>query len=261
MIICKNCGTENENEYEYCKNCGAKLQVEQAAQFENNINFNSVFKQNNIYNEPFYDGVTPDEMTLFVGKKSYDIMPKFQNMKLSGSKISWCWPVAVLSFLFGPFGAAIWFFYRKIYKYALIFSGIGILFGIIDMIVNFDQLNFLFDNLVTSIKTSDLQSFIDFSENSILNVSMGSKILAIIDDLANIVITVITGIFGYFIYMNHSIKKIKLYKNENNDSRFYQMGIAALGGVSGGMLAIGILIMLGSDMIISIIASIFTILI
>lgn len=261
MITCKNCGTQNEKEFEYCKNCGAKLEEEQINQNGNSFNQDSSFNPNFTYNEPFYEGVTPSEMTLFVGKKSCDILPKFQKMKLSHSKVSWCWPLAVLSFLFGPFGAAIWFFYRKIYKYAWLFSGIGLLFSAITMIINFDQLNYLFDNLINAFKTGDISNLVEISEKNVINISTTSQILSYIDDLVNIALTVVTGIFGYYIYMNHAIEQIKSYKNENNDPRFYQMGISSIGGISGGMLAVGILVMIGSDMVISIIASLFTILV
>ena len=258
MITCKNCGTQNENEFEYCKNCGAKLEE----QINNNsFNQSSSYNRNFTYDDPIYDGVTPSEMTLFVGKKSYDIIPKFQKMKMSGSKVSWCWPLAILSFLFGPFGAAIWFFYRKVYKYAWIFTGIGFLFSAVSMIISFEQLNYLFDNLITALKTGDMNYLIEISENPIVNSSSLSQILSDIDDLLNMSLAVITGVFGFYIYMNHAIDKIKFYKAENNDTRFYQIGISSLGGVSGGMIAVGILLMIGVDIALSIIASILTILI
>ncbi len=79
-----------------------------------------------------------------------------------------------------------------------------------------------------------------------------------LQNIVKIAITIVTGIFGYNIYMNHCIEKIKNYKLSHADPRFYQMGISAIGGVSGGMLALGFLIMFGTDAIISFVSAIFS---
>lgn len=260
-IICKECGTENEKEYDYCKNCGTLLEKPQKEPEKTAPTQNSNVSNNNTYNEPFYDGVTPAEMTLFIGKKSNEILPKFQKMKLTDSKISWCWPLALLSFVFGPFGAVLWFFYRKIYKFAFIFSAIGFALSSIIAALNFNQSNLLTDTILDAIMSGDMQSMLQILENVDTTEAGLSLISSALQDIADISTTVITGLFGYNIYMNHCIEKIKSYKLNHTDPRFYQMGITAIGGVSGGMLALGFLVMLGSDAIVSFITNIISLII
>ena len=57
-------------------------------------------------------------------------MPVFSKLEITGGKTAWHWPCAILSFLFGPIGAALWFFYRKMYKYAVIFLVVSLLYSI-----------------------------------------------------------------------------------------------------------------------------------
>ncbi len=133
MRICPDCGTENEEEYSYCKNCGAKLEIA-----ENKTEYQYNNTDSGTYNPNFADaksngffvdtitGIPSDEVCAFVGKKSPDILKKFSKMEVTGSKVSWCWPVAILGLLLGPIGSAIWFFYRKMYKPALILVALGL---------------------------------------------------------------------------------------------------------------------------------------
>ncbi len=260
-IICKECGTENEQEYIYCKNCGASLEKKEEKTYEQppQTNFNNT--SNYTYNEPFYDGVTPAEMTLFIGKKANEILPKFQKMKITDSKISWCWPLALLSFVFGPFGAALWFFYRKMYKYAFIFSGIGFTLSAIIAALTFNQTNLLTDTLMDAFMSGDFQNFMQIIESVDTTETGLALISGALQDIVDISTSVVTGIFGYHIYMSHCIQKIQSYKFNHNDPRFYQMGLSAVGGVSGGMLGLGFLIMLGTEAVISFITNIITIII
>lgn len=246
--ICKECGTENEKEYKYCKNCGAVLEKEQPKTTPQPTNN---FSNSNTYNDFFYDGISQEEMTLFVGKKSNEILPKFQKMKLTDSKVSWCWPLAILSLFFGPFGAALWFFYRKIYKHAFIFSGIGFLLSVIVTALNFNQTDALTDKITDALMSGDFQNFLNILGNTKIADSALTLVASSLQSVFEIVTTVVTGVFGYSIYMNHCIEKIKDYKFRHTDQRLYQMGISAIGGVSGGMLALGFLIMFGSDAVIS----------
>ena len=105
--ICKECKQENEPEYNYCKNCGNKLDSDVKIKEENtaqNINYS---KYSNPFGDIGVEEISAEELSLFIGKKSNDILPKFQKMELTNSKISWCWPVAILSLIFGPFAGIV----------------------------------------------------------------------------------------------------------------------------------------------------------
>ncbi len=257
--ICKECLTENEQEYAYCKNCGNKL--EEKTKKEDNINI-PPFNPNST-NTPFGDTgveeISAEELSLFIGKKASNILPKFQKMELTNSKISWCWPVAVLSFFFGPFGAALWFFYRKMYKNALIFSVIGAAISIIVSLLTFNESNALFDNVTQAILSGNFEYAITTFRNLDTFKTAFSILATTFQNLVEIATTIYTGIFGYNLYKKHCLEKIRVYKNSQTDNRFYKMGIAAIGGVSSGMLVLGLLIMFGTDYLISFVSTLFSI--
>ncbi len=241
-IICPECNTENEPQYKYCKNCGKQLVAEKG---------NNTFEGENTYEprEAYYGAktvvdniaaVSVEDIEAYVGKKSYKIIPKFSKMELTGSKISWCWPVAILSYLFGPLGAAIWFFYRKMYKTALIFAAIGVALTI--------GLSFLSGDAASIEEgvTAQLEAgVLDF--NKILSADTPQTVKAMlfgfVSNIVNLATTVFCGLFSYRIYKNDVIDKILKYKRRDVDPRYYRMGLAAIGGTSVGMAILGIIIM------------------
>lgn len=125
--ICIACGTENREDFTFCKTCGAKL----PDTFETNpqepvVNTGSV----EFYeaNEPtlnegpdFYASKHEeptmsefDELAAFIGNNGYEITQKQLNRKAQAKKASWNWPVFLFGFFLNiPF---VWYFYRKMYK-------------------------------------------------------------------------------------------------------------------------------------------------
>ena len=70
-------------------------------------------------------GLPAEDVAAYVGMKAPVIIPKFSQMSATHSKTSWCGPAFTLGLLFGPLGAAIWFFYRKVNKVAFLLFAIG----------------------------------------------------------------------------------------------------------------------------------------
>lgn len=257
--ICKECMTENEQEYLYCKNCGNKLDKDAPKdEYKYAQGFNPA-SYNTPYGDTEVEGISTQELSLFIGKKAYDILPKFQKMELTNSKISWCWPVAILSFLFGPFGAALWFFYRKMYKNALIFSAIGAIVSIVVSLFNFEEYNAVFDTVMDALLSGNFEAAISSFQSLDTLETVFSVIANAFQGLIEIATTIFTGIFGYSLYKRHCLEKIRIYKNSQTDNRYYQFGIAAIGGVSSGMLVLGFLIMFGTEYLISLASAIFSI--
>ena len=125
--ICSECGTENEEKFKFCKNCGKELEPQKFEQNDYNTTSNNQPYGQYGYNDfiiPETEGIPNEEVATFVGRKAGKIIPKFAKMQATNSKISWCWPVAILSYFFGPVGAAFWYLYRKMYKMATIFFAI-----------------------------------------------------------------------------------------------------------------------------------------
>lgn len=262
-IVCNECGTENEPQYEYCKNCGspliAKEQVrsEPAPGYYSNPGFPPVQNNQNMYS-PYapvetIDGIPVDEMATFVGKKSYSVIPKFLSMGRRNSKVSWCWPTAVLSFLFGPFGAALWFFYRKLYKAAWLFVLWGLVVSLAssyfimrDLPVNieeiFEEINYVVENSEPDEAEYAVRDIMQEYLNELENYeNTASDAVTNFSDIASLVIS---GMFAYYIYKRKAVEVIGKYRNTNVDPRYYQMGLMSLGGTSGGMLTLGIIIMI-----------------
>lgn len=277
--ICSECGTENEKEYIYCKNCGAPLtsvKKEEPAstvaaggytpefidsqkpqtdippqpdyaphtrQSESNYNpqVGVSYTPYGAYNNYGIDGIPAEDVTFFVGKKSAEIMPKFMKMEITRSKTSWCWPAAILGFIFGPMGAALWFLYRKMYKTAIILLAVGALFTFTTAAMTYDTNSADINSIFDAITSGNAEAFID-AINDIGNTRTALDIAAgAMEDIVNIATCVITGIFGFYAYKEHCVKTIRKFRQSIVDQRYYRMGLASLGGVSGGMLAVGII--------------------
>ncbi len=269
--ICSECGTENESDYIYCKNCGtllaapAKPAEPEPAKAEPEHEFiaqtapepkagqPSFQPAPPVYNtangsagytpdsNPITDGIPQEELALFIGKKSAVIMPKFIKMEITNSKVSWCWPVAILGFLFGPMGAALWFFYRKMYKTGALLAVIGAVVNIIVAALTFNTTSADYTLLYRSFLSGDMQSVL----NAFSSIGSTSTLLDVIADVissaADLVTCILTGLFGYYLYKEHCIKSINNFRMNISDRRYYTMGLASVGGVSGGMLAVGII--------------------
>ncbi len=258
--LCNECGTLNEPEFAYCKNCGAPIakpeepvaktqansqQAYAANNYATNAYTNTNYTNPNGYVVESFEGVSKEEMAIFVGKKANTILPKFTKMEITAGKISWNWPLAILGYLFGPFGASLWFFYRKMYKHALSLAGIGALIHILSsvMLLGVDEnaIMNLFDELLKGDPTVFLNSYSQLGTFNMLMIMLSGSL----KNIANLASSIILGLFGFHFYKNHCTNKIMYYRSVQADQRYYQLGLASIGGVSGGMLALGIIIWYG----------------
>ncbi len=254
--ICTACNTENEPEYKFCKNCGTPLNVisEEKVNFEANQPKAEETFENSTPNGGFYDfqfnGASTEEMGVFIGKKAMKILPKFTKMELSNSKISWCWPAAILGFIFGPMGSALWFFFRKMYKMAFVFAIIGAVIMISTSVMT-AGIDAIYEDMgqqaADFMVEFNLGGILDIAEDANSKLTPAQKILQqmadAINSFASAASGIISGLFGYWLYKNHCIRKISTYKVSGVDSRFYKMGLASIGGTSGGMLTVGLVLM------------------
>lgn len=265
--ICPECGTENEQEYIYCKNCGTPLTSakpepvktveaefisEEKSESEQNRteseNTDPQGENRRYYGAPYnayssfaytIGGIPAEEISLFVGKKASEITPKFIRMEMSRSKTSWCWPAAILGFFFGPMGAAIWFLYRKMYKIGTVLLAAGAVLTCILGVMNYgtdsQTVKSIFDSVAGG--TASLPGLLDeaASATSVLSVTASA-----IESITNLASGVLAGIFGFYAYKEHCVKSILNFRTSCPDSRYYKMGLSSVGGVSGGMLAVGI---------------------
>lgn len=283
--ICSECGVANENDYTYCKNCGAPLvksgpkpefigdaaeNKADAGSFDTNANTGGYtppygtpnygeanYWPYNTYTSYAIDGVPAEDVAFFVGKKSADVMPKFMKMEITHSKVSWCWPAAILGFIFGPLGAAIWFFYRKMYKIALILLAAGTVLSFTTAALTYNvgtqDMKGIFESISEGDADALLEAFrsIEAGETALTLLASG------INELANLAACILCGLFGFYAYKNHCVRSIKGFIQNGIDQRYYRMGLASLGGVSGGMMAVGIISMIVIENIASTVINIF----
>ncbi len=262
--FCPNCGTENESEYSYCKNCGTALANEKAEQStppqqtnispENEIPTPAYTAQTNQNTE--YTGcineISQEEMHLFVGKGADHILPRFIKMDSSNSKVSWCWPAAILGFVLGPIGLSIWYFYRKMYKPAWLLTIAAAIYAIFDSIatLRFENVFDSFESILNG------ENIVEFLPDYLLFYAYSMLDMAICAGFA-----VLGGLFSYYLYKNHCISKIREFKSTYSNAGLYKFGLATIGGTSGGMLAAGIAIAVGinttAELIVGLISNLF----
>ncbi len=267
--VCSVCGTENEEEYKYCKNCGNRLEIAQNQEepenkaqtaYHSSECDNSIPKWS-IVND--YNGVSAEEMAVFIGKKADKILPKFSKMQMTNSKISWNWPVAILGYILGPMGSALWFFYRKMYKPAIILSLIGALLMIVSGFLTVGSGDLISKSALEAIFEGDFEDAVGLINSANINLTTAQKVMGAVstflNELINIATCLIMGIYGYFIYKEYCIKKISEYRAFDADTRFYKIGLASVGGQSGGMLAVGIILLLVVQSIVDFVATIYSI--
>lgn len=246
-IICPECNTENEPQYIFCKNCGKQL-----AHSENNGESAAGFSPHVTYTNDYtahtegqivdtIDSVPTEDIETYIGKKANTVLPKFSKMELTGSKVSWCWPVALLGFFMGPVGAAMWFFYRKIYKVACILLAIGLVVTVATTLLSSDTV-LMQESIAKQIESGkfDIDEMLDVIDEA---ESAYSPLANSINNIVDTLTMVICGMFAFYFYKKSIIKNIEKYKTKNVDPRYYRMGLAAIGGTSIGMAILGLVTM------------------
>ena len=261
--VCPECGTPNEKEYVYCKNCGFPLAGEHqkasvqapppvyqppAAPVAPPVEpvtpppvSSAVYTPYGAFPSGEIGGVPMEDIGFFIGKKSSSILPKFIKMELTRSNTSWCWPAAILGFFFGPIGASLWFFYRKMVKPALLLLAIGAAFAVATMLLS-PTTPIDLSAIYQSALNGDTQEAIQAFRNSIATPSTALGALAgILENVVSLATATLAGLFGYAAYKKHCVSKILAFRQSGIDMRYYKMGLAANGGTSGGLLALGII--------------------
>lgn len=280
--ICDICRAENEMHYEYCKNCGNKLEKnanhEDRPQPENQpIKANSTptspytHSQHDNYSkgeqtsydqnktqEPIMqktygiteiDGVKAEDLAAYIGPKNERIINKFSKMELTGSKVSWCWPASAWGLL-GPIGVALWFMYRKMYKLGIIILAIGILLNTTATVIAGNG-----TSSITGFYT-DIFGGYEEPEESVLEeipeIEEGKKdnaystfradIAVIFKDTIMISSVILAGLFSMYAYKKHTIKKIKRYNIVNSTQMYHQLGLMSVGGTAVGMAILAFLL-------------------
>ena len=257
MIICPECSTENEESYEFCKNCGTPLK-KSAPKTEakhqprpQHQPFVQSQPQSNGFVLETIDGNPIADVKAFIGKNADEFLTKFSKMEITGSRVSWCWPAALLGLFLGPMGAAIWFLYRKMYKIATVLFAVGFALGAMNwaffgtLIPHLEIVENISDALSKGLL--DASFFVDYATSDVFDT---------VDTIICFVGGVLGGLLGTRFYKDFVKNKINKYRGKFGDMNYYSFGLSAIGGVSGGALAIGIALYIVLDDLLTYIPSI-----
>lgn len=204
-----------------------------------------------VYSQPVIevdavDGIPLEDVRAFVGNDS--IVSKFIRMEKTGSKISWCWPAAVLGFILGPAGSAVWFFRRKMCKKAVLLLAVGVLMFTANAALGALTYSAPDSSDLTTIINGVMDGSIGFAEymTSLFEWAYGGYtlpyiLLGLLGNMMNTATGVLCGLFGDYAYKKHTVSRIRRYRTVNVDPRYYQLGLSALGGTSGGLMTLGII--------------------
>lgn len=250
-IYCKNCGTQNEEKFSYCKNCGTPLRATE----ENTKNsYNTADKI------PFeIDGIPSSDYSYFIGNNQHKILDKFAKMSLTVSKLAWCWPAIILSLLFGFFGAAIWLFYRKMYRYGVIALTVGLFILGINTAITYQPTLVLAEQfrqvLIEFMSGVNPEVFEETLKNVFGQFAASQQvgIASFISETANYFAAFYYGLFGMYLYKKHAYSKIKAYRAANSESDYYNYGLSSIGGTTVGMAVLAVIIYIAASNILTMI--------
>lgn len=262
--ICSCCGKENDISCEFCVECGsvltgvtveqseqnAKPQEEYIPEQENTVppetSANGTYGYN--YNTAESETVTSAEMNRFIGKKADKISPKFTTMEITGSKVSWNWPVFFLTFFMGLSGTALWFFYRKMNKIGAILLSVGMALSLVFSVasgqlqLNAETNSMIIDALTDSESVEDAFGAIQNLPDNVIEETARGAVADAVANTVDIACAVVFGMFSLYLYKNHCLKTItKIKKNAMSEVASIAM-YDQLGGVSSGAVWVAILI-------------------
>ncbi len=226
---CSRCGTMNEPEYVYCRNCGTPLQTKETPLQQethytpisyNTMNAYATTDYSEI--EPEINGVDTKKLEAYVGAKNRDkIMGRFIIAHKTGKNVSWFnWAVFLLGMFLGLTVAASWFFYRKMYKVGTILCAISIALTVVVTACNFSENSKFLRTEYNKVK--------DYSAEQILEYETPITEPTTVDTLASVAeigIIVFLSISAWNIYYKESTKRIKKLELSNfpNNNQFYEL--------------------------------------
>lgn len=262
-VFCVNCGTENMEDYNFCKNCGVRLikreQLQPVSNYKQQavnedpkketIKENTEKAQVDTYikeDESEIFGTKRRYLKAFIGNNSTKVLSRFEGMQLADSIVSFCFPAFILSLFFGFFGLAIWLFYRKMDKFAWLAVLLGTAFFVVSNILCYPYM--------ASLVSEILSTYSDFRQgasatlykellNRISSIDVGANFTGIISDIEKIASVLIGGLYGLNFYKNHVLENVSDIIQGSEDPENIEADLRESGGTSIGKAALGATLM------------------
>lgn len=227
---CSRCGTINESEYIYCKNCGNPLQSKETPQQQNihytPINYNTTNATTDTdYSkiEPEINGVDTKKLEAYVGVKNRDsIMGHFIIAHKTGKRVTgFNWAVFLTGMFFGFTFVSSWFFYRKMYKVGAILCAISIALTVMVTALNFSENSKFLRTEYNKVKDYTTEEIIEYETQDIPEATTVELIVTV----AQLFATIYLSANAWNIYYKQSTKRIKKLELSNfpNNNQFYQL--------------------------------------
>ena len=255
---CIRCSTENEENFTYCRYCGAPLPVvdrmfpQDMPPFAEDNKASSHAKPD--LPETIF-GTSKRQLGIFIGKNDIKFLKKLRSMELRNQNSSWSACVFVLGLLFGFFGISAWFFYRKMYKWGVLTCILGALSLICPVFfTSAYELQLLTDSLILYLSAALTQSV-----NFIFAIFYQPAYFPAIDIsylISCVAAPVIFAVFAMSIYKNKAVKAINRVNSSCYEPELLDIRIASEGGVSALSAVIPVIVALLSLCIAAIILTI-----
>ena len=256
--ICLRCKTENEENFRFCKRCGAELPVvDKKSDFNAEVVFEG--EQNAPFFEETIDGVNRELVRNYVGKNHTRIMASFDNMSRFGKKTSFCAPVLILGFLSGFFGMSIWFFYRKMNKIGFLLLAIPLIFTFIDIALNFEIIGEYIKNYASVVSSYAADTEALSEQITQLYAEFTTKFVAFAPNLRNLIESWVApigmSVFALYFYKGEAVKRVKAICEENQGDPNLSFKVFLSGGTSAARVFIPFAVVFGFFLVLMILST------
>lgn len=250
---CAKCGALNPIDNNFCDNCGEFMRKNHFAFDLEDMGTVQILidPYGGVAPDTDIDGVTAQEIALFVGQNSRYYIPKFKELAENKHKICWNWSACAFTFLY--------FAGRKIKTFAI---GIAIvifaliLAGNIPIVMQFGE---VYADIASNPEIlKDAQARDEFISQYELELPPLYYFINNIAKLVYFVVLLVCGLFADKIYKSYVISKIKKIKEQFTDDATYKAELFKQGGFSTTSVKVAlivyVLVMIAVVVLLSIIA-------
>lgn len=242
--FCTTCGAKNDIDAKFCENCSAEFNLNKTV-----VNLTPAYQSKtnvsqNIQQKPdLLNGVTDDELEMYVGTNSKGYMKSFDRFK-EGKKASFSPLVFLMSLFISPLAGAYWFLHRKMYSIGTVVLCIALALTVgstalvvstvndfsassAESITDFADDNEEFYEVVDEdnvVHTLDYyldivkEDLLDDIKTDLSNAILSKIVLWCVVLALNIAFAVVVGIFAKYFYFKKAVKKISSIKEKNPNS-------------------------------------------
>lgn len=247
--ICSVCGTQNEPNYLFCKQCGTSLQnpaspppyQENSAGYQapsygqpdSGYGYQQAPPNYPPYGQPqgfppggypeeMIEGIPVSQMAAYLGPSNYSYIQKFLSLERTRSKTSFNGIVFVLGFLLGPLGASFWFLQKKLYQIGAILMIVGLIFNGINIAISYQFFDSVLEMSLSSAEMTEMTEMTEeqlrdsLASDDMLMAQIG--IFFVVNTLISIcslVLSIVTAIFANHWYKSRAASVIRTLASES----------------------------------------------